>query len=265
MIEIKHTKALLLLGCSVLFFITLFASSGYGIIDFIDQDGEGIIDRCACDADGHGTVTPGDALIVFQKFLEICPTWYGPCDQICCDVSADGSCSPQDALEIFNAYLGEDSLCDESIIECMPPVYYPEKWNDGGSIQDNNNCYNYANDERTDTYALPGRANGCYPWTNTCSEVYGGALCDGLVQSDRDTACPDNMHKVYLVVAPAWDAHFYRQELPNGRWSHKAGQSMARDWDESGLSIQDPEQADTGWYSDHCGYLCACGDYAAIQ
>jgi hypothetical protein len=44
--------------------------------------------------------------------------------------------------------------------DCNPPSYRPDKWNDYGPIQFNNNCYNYGNDEVTWTYAQPGRACG---------------------------------------------------------------------------------------------------------
>src|SRR5215470_815412 len=38
------------------------------------------------------------------------------------------------------------------------PLYEPAWWNDGGQKQWNNNCYNYATNYRTDTFAQPGRA-----------------------------------------------------------------------------------------------------------
>jgi len=151
------------------------------------------------------------------------------------------------------------------VCECTPPPYNPEKWNDGGTVQYNNNCYNFANDERTDTFAQPGRASGCYH-SLTCSTVTSAAECDGLISiASGSVPCPDDMHKVYLVIWPGTDYHWYRQDVPYGRWSHKPGSTPATDRDGSGQIILNPELADTGGYTNHCGYLCACGDCAEIN
>lgn len=152
------------------------------------------------------------------------------------------------------------------VCECTLPVYEPEKWNDGGTVQLNNNCYNYANDEITGTFAQPGKACGDYPNPMVCNDVYSAATCDGLVpiSSGSDT-CPDGMHKVYLVVWPGTDYHWYRLDDGYGRWSHKPGGTEATDRDGSGQFIFNPETADTGGYTSHCGYMCACGDCADIS
>ena len=149
--------------------------------------------------------------------------------------------------------------------ECTPPPYNPEKWNDGGTIQYNNNCYNFANDERTDTFAQPGRASGC-GHSLTCGTVGPAAECDGLIAlSSGSDECPGNMHKVFYVIWPGRDYHWYRQDIPNGMWSHKPGGTAATNRDGSGQLISNPETADTGPYTAHCGYMCACGDDADIR
>lgn len=157
--------------------------------------------------------------------------------------------------------------CGPVVQDCTPPPYNPEKWNDGGAIQRNNNCYNYANDEITMTFAQPGRAHGCYPWSlRDCVGVHDGAQCDGLITlSSGDDPCPGNMHRVYLVVWPNNDYHWYRQDAPDGMWSHKPGGTRATNRDNSGHLIYSPETADTGPYTIHCGYMCACGDNADIE
>jgi len=156
-----------------------------------------------------------------------------------------------------DAYFGMGSA------ECTPPPYNPEKWNDGGYVQYNNNCYNYANDERTDTFAQPGRASGC-SHSITCSTTRAAAECDGLVTiSSGSSPCPDDMHRVYLVTRPGWDYHWYRQDT-DGMWSHKPGGTPATNRDGSGQLISNPEYADIGMYTDRCGYMCACGDNADI-
>ena len=151
------------------------------------------------------------------------------------------------------------------VCECTLPIYEPEKWNDGGSVQYNNNCYNYANDEITMTFAQPGRAHGCSHYL-TCETVTAAAECDGLISiPSGQVQCPDTMHKVYLVIWPGRDYHWYRIDEPDGRWSHKPGSTPATDRDGSGQFIYYPETADTGSYTDHCGYLCACGECADIS
>ena len=82
--------------------------------------------------------------------------------------------------------------------------------------------------------------------------------------SGSDT-CPEDMHKVYLVIWPGSDYHWYRKDVPYDRWSHKPGGTAATDRDGSGQFIFNPETADTGPYTVHCGYMCACGDCAEIE
>ena len=147
---------------------------------------------------------------------------------------------------------------------CTIPFYLPERWNDFSTVLSRNNCYNYSNDEVTMTFAQPGRACGAQYSEISCTAVMDAALCDGLVLlPDPQGACPAGTHKVHIVVAPRWDYHFYRQD-DSGLWSHKPGGTPATDLDNSYELITDPELADTGNYTDHCGYLCACGDCADI-
>jgi len=147
---------------------------------------------------------------------------------------------------------------------CTIPFYQPERWNDFSTVLSGNNCYNYSNDEVTMTFAQPGRACGERVTDLSCPAVLQATLCDGLLElPDPQDSCPAGMHKVHLVVAPGWDYHFYRQD-DDGLWSHKPGGTPATDLDNSGELITDPATADTGNYTDHCGFLCACGDCADI-
>ena len=149
--------------------------------------------------------------------------------------------------------------------DCTAPPYNPDKWNGSSSVRSNNNCYNFGNDEITMTFAQPGRACGDQYGSLSCNEVHDAAECDGLmpIPGGSDT-CPEGMHRVYLVVAPGRDYHWYRQNLPDDMWAHKPGGTSATDRDGSGQLIYNPEVADTGMYTDHCGYFCACGDMAYI-
>jgi hypothetical protein len=151
---------------------------------------------------------------------------------------------------------------------CIPP-YDPAQWNDNNGIQFNNNCYNYACDIRTDTFAQPGRASGHEYQAIDCQDVGAGAVSDGLVSTDCNIGCGCTgcCHKVALVIAPGpdfIDFHWYRQG-PDGLWSHKPGGSTARNVDDSGNLITDPRTADRGPYTIFCGCYCVCKSQVHIS
>lgn len=162
---------------------------------------------------------------------------------------------------------------------CIPP-YSPSYWNDGGTVQDRNNCYNYGNNKRTDTFAQPGRAAGAqYTKPITCSGVHSAAAADGLTPLPSSGVCPSGKDKIAVVVAPCVapgctapyysgnDYHWYRRDS-SGMWSHKPGRTQATDRDNSNNTISNPESADrcgTYCYSEFCGYFCSCSDTAQGQ
>ena len=142
-----------------------------------------------------------------------------------------------------------------SSVSCVP-LYEPQKWNNDQRALMCNNCYNYACDKRTDNFAQPGYASTGSGPTLTCSGVVQKAQSDGLdYLGATDKACTGCTHKVALVVAPAQDFHWYRQDR-NNMWSHKPGQTPAKDTDESGNKISSPETANRGIYTSFCGYFC---------
>ena len=136
------------------------------------------------------------------------------------------------------------------------PRYEPERWNDGGTIQYNNNCYNYACNIRTNTFAQPGKASGDMSQSLICSEVKDGAISDGL-KASTTVECGKYCHKVALFVWPGWDYHWYREDCC-GKWSHKPGMTEATNLDNSGNEITDPRNADRGGYTEFCGFFCVC-------
>jgi hypothetical protein len=146
---------------------------------------------------------------------------------------------------------------------CPKTVWEPSKWNDHGTVQYNNNCYNYASNLRTNTFAQPGRAHGAMYTSLTCSSVMSGALADGYVLKSSGAAVvhPGCTGKccspTALVVAPGYDFHWYRLDS-RGLWSHKPGSTEARDTDNSGNLIPDPRTANRGPYTDFCGCFCKC-------
>lgn len=148
------------------------------------------------------------------------------------------------------------------------PAYEPSSWNDANGVQYNNNCYNYACDIKTGTYAQPGRASGNLYSAVDCAEVGDGAVSDGLAAVDCDGGCGCNecRHQVALVIRPggfeSGDFHWYRKGR-DGRWSHKMGGTPATNLDNSGNIIIDPRTADRGRYTIFCG--CYCVNKSAVN
>jgi hypothetical protein len=135
-------------------------------------------------------------------------------------------------------------------------------WNDGSTIQSSNNCYNYAANYRSNTFAQPGKASGQqYTSLAGCSVAAGqrsakdGAMADQLVNLPlANNKCPGKGHLVALVIAPGFDFHWFRKG-PNGRWSHKPGSTAAKITDNSGNLITDPRTADRGPYTQFCTFM----------
>jgi len=144
-------------------------------------------------------------------------------------------------------------------IICSTPPYYPDYWNDRSIIQKNNNCYNYSNNKRTDTFAQPGRAGGDMYSSIDCIEVTNGAIADGLIPTTASEIPPPGKTKIAMVIWPDTDYHWYRQDS-DGYWTHKPGQTAATNLDNSGNIITNPETADRGGYTIFCGYFLTCSD-----
>jgi hypothetical protein len=60
-----------------------------------------------------------------------------------------------------------------------PPAFDPGKWNNDPGVRTRNNCYNYANDKITNTFAQPGRGSGGVFPALTCDDVGAAAVRDG--------------------------------------------------------------------------------------
>jgi hypothetical protein len=140
---------------------------------------------------------------------------------------------------------------------CGKPTFTPGFWNDAGQVQFHNNCYNYSNNHRTDTFAQPGRRAGAMYGSLTCAAVLAAATADGIPRLPASGVCSGGRDKIALVVGPGYDYHWYRQDA-NGMWTHKPGGTQATNLDNSGHTISNPETADRGLYTDFCGYFCSC-------
>jgi hypothetical protein len=137
-------------------------------------------------------------------------------------------------------------------------------WSDGRRVQLNNNCYNYATNYRTDTFAQPGRASATPVRSLTCDDVVRGALADQLTRPvASENRCPPQGHLVALVVATGFDFHWYRKGR-NGRWTHKVGVAAATANDNAAGPIADPRTADRGPYTEFCGFFVVIDGHVRI-
>ena len=154
-----------------------------------------------------------------------------------------------------------DAAATAAAVRCPPchaadaPTYNPAFWNTPAR-QPKNNCYNYANNQATNTFAQPGRATGHMYTALTCPAVRAAATSDGLhaVPNFGGHLGPGHGWYVALVIWPGRDYHWYRQDK-NGCWSHKPGQTAARNTDNSGHLIADPRTCNRGPYTNFCTYM----------
>lgn len=135
------------------------------------------------------------------------------------------------------------------------PSYDPRLWN-VPNVQPYNNCYNYANNQITNTFAQPGRAHGKPITSLSCGGVQPSAQADGLNPAPdfSQPLSPGQGWYVAMVIWPGIDYHWYRQD-DVGCWSHKPGSTAVRDVDNSGNKITDPRTCDRGPYTDFCTYM----------
>ena len=149
---------------------------------------------------------------------------------------------------------------DSQILAPVP--YDPGKWNNDPTIQLNNNCYNYANDVITNTRAQPGLGSGFIYTAYDCTNVGAASTRDGLKPTDKPASTPIVGHYVALVIWPDTDYHWYRLD-DDAYWSHKRGSYPAKNVDEAGNVISDPELCDRADYTVFCGYYLT--DPSTIQ
>lgn len=127
------------------------------------------------------------------------------------------------------------------------PQYQPDLWNQWPAIV-TNNCYNYATNRMTFTFAQPGRASGNMFAAITPAAVQAAAVGDGL-QVILHPELPKNSDSflVALVVERHVDFHWFVLN-EGGLWSHKPGQTPAINFDNSGNPIAHVPLCDMGGY-----------------
>lgn len=138
--------------------------------------------------------------------------------------------------------------------------YEPDRWNKD-PVLSSTNCYAYAAndpDGHPPGKPQPGEHSGA-PFANVDAKSVGdAAVRDGMVRAPSPPVPKPGYNVVALVIDPGVDYHWYRLD-DNGFWSHKPGNTAARDVDASGNKITDPETAnrDYGYpnYSEFGGYF----------
>ena len=170
-------------------------------------------------------------------------------------------------LREMNIGLNDTNLeADSKKVFYGAPAYEPDRWNNWLHM-DANNCYNYANNEITDTMAQPGKASHClFSQTHpTGQKIEHSSTCDGLRALHAEDAKQLPSHSLNLVALVFWppeyiegeimfDFHWYRLDN-NGMFSHKPGQTAATNVDNSGKLIKDPRYADRGPYTEFVGFM----------
>lgn len=123
-------------------------------------------------------------------------------------------------------------------------------WNNNYYSLNYNNCYNYASNHRTNTFAQPGRCSGRYPFALDC-----GSMGISLYYDRWYSSCVGERqnYAICLVIWPGQDFHFYRWCV-NNHWCHKPGRTAARNYDNSGYWITNPQYCNRGLYTIFCGY-----------
>jgi hypothetical protein len=134
-------------------------------------------------------------------------------------------------------------------------------WNGNAYWRENNNCYAYGTNRRTNTFPQPGRGGGQMFTDRTQAAVITAVLLDG---GAKQTYCQPSARSprwlCALVTTPDrawnWDYHWYRKQT-SGVWGHKPGKTMAQIYDNAGRVITDPQTADRGRYTQWGGYFYA--------
>ena len=130
-------------------------------------------------------------------------------------------------------------------------------------FQPNNNCYNYACNIATNSFAQPGRKHGISVLDNKkldAGKVIEGALADGLILIEKDSLSMDELvnmerkasgHFVALFISDSdetagWKGDFHWVRCDGNEcmsWSQKYGADQVVNFDFRGMRILDPRSA----------------------
>ncbi|SOD90576.1 hypothetical protein [Spirosoma fluviale] len=159
---------------------------------------------------------------------------------------------PAEPIEEKEALEDIESLSAAAACIIQNTAYNPGFWN-VPAVQSFNNCYNYAMNYKSNTFAQPGRISGHpYAGAPACNNVGTAANWDGC-----KTTCSGSNKNVALVIWPGVDYHWYRRHSA-GFWAHKPGQTAVRNTDNLGRIINGttltPQNCSRGPYTIFCGY-----------
>jgi len=138
---------------------------------------------------------------------------------------------------------GSNRCCASSF---LPGTNY-DFWNQVNHVL-RNNCYNFAANHRSDTFAQPGQRGGRL----RSVPIDAADVARALAADGWKVGCePRNNLNIALVTMapniyqPGGDFHFYRLVSTGPyTWGHKPGQAPASDTDTSGNRISDPQTCD---------------------
>ncbi|CAH3198134.1 unnamed protein product [Porites evermanni] len=145
--------------------------------------------------------------------------------------------------------------------------YTPSIWNTNKQLD--NNCYNFANNKITDTFAQPGRGSGAKCLVQDAVCMRNAAVNDHLefLEAAIGTPIPPvpsgKKHLVALYVNPGIDFHFYQMDQ-QGLWTHKPGRTQATDLDNANQLIFDPRNANRNGYNMFGGFMLSNRDEVTI-
>jgi hypothetical protein len=159
--------------------------------------------------------------------------------------------SPTESAAEEKIWSEEAKLVAKAACVISNTPYNPAFWNAAG-VMTKNNCYNYAMNYRSDTFAQPGRISGHPNSIMDCSHVGTAANWDGC-----KTTCSGSNKNVALVIWPGYDYHWYRKHS-EGFWGHKMGGTAAKNTDNLNRVINGktltPQNCARGPYTVFCGY-----------
>ena len=107
---------------------------------------------------------------------------------------------------------------------------------------------------RSNTYPQPGRKARTSYVNTSAAGLISAIRADGW--RDGCLYTPARNITVAAVLSPGYDYHFYRL-CAAGWWCHKPGGGPARNYDESGRTIWNPEYCSRGRYTQFVGYAFA--------
>lgn len=137
----------------------------------------------------------------------------------------------------------------------IAPPYIPGEWNAPHTCN-KNNCYNYACNRQTNTFAQPGRAHGMVINPGNAASVRKGAEEDRLIHLGAPYPGPEpaTAHFIALAIWPGQDFHWWRRDV-GGFWSHKPGATPVINTDNADQAIANPNACNRGPYTAFAGYF----------